>query len=230
MTQTISLNAVPRPAGGFFFEDYTVGRRFHHVVPRTLTAGDASTYIALTGARNPVHCCLPLARQLGHEAMPLDDFLVFNAAFGKTVNDISYNAIANLGYADVRFMAPVYAGDTITCESMVIGTKENSNGIATRYHAQLVSGRATWQFAPKWDVGLAASGLFGEPGNAKQYGLGLEVGYLVTTNLWLSAGYNVLGYRDDDLATGESTQKGAYVRLRYKFDEAVFGTAGEASK
>jgi len=128
VTQTISLNAVPRPAGGFFFEDYTVGRRFHHVVPRTLTAGDASTYIALTGARNPVHCCLPLARQLGHEAMPLDDLLVFNAAFGKTVNDISYNAIANLGYADVRFMAPVYAGDTITCESMVIGTKENSNG------------------------------------------------------------------------------------------------------
>jgi len=109
-------------------------------------------------------------------------------------------------------------------------TKEDSNGIATRYHAQLVSGRATWQFAPKWDFGLAASGLFGEPGNAKQYGLGVEVGYLVTTNLWLSAGYNVLGYRDDDLATGESTQKGAYVRLRYKFDEAVFGTAGEASK
>ena len=128
MTQTISLNAVPRPAGGYFFEDYAVGRRFHHVVPRTLTAGDASTYIALTGARNPAHCCLPLARAMGHEAMPLDDLLVFNVAFGKTVNDVSYNAIANLGYADVRFMAPVYAGDTITCESQVIGTKENSNG------------------------------------------------------------------------------------------------------
>jgi 2-methylfumaryl-CoA hydratase len=128
MTQTISLNAVPRPAGGFFFEDYTQGRRFHHVVPRTLTAGDASVYIALTGARNPVHCCQPLARALGHEAMPLDDLLVFNAAFGKTVNDISYNAIANLGYADVRFIAPVYAGDTISCESQVIGVKENSNG------------------------------------------------------------------------------------------------------
>ena len=128
MTQTIMLNAVPRPAAGYFFEDYTVGRRFHHVVPRTLTVGDASAYIALTGARNPAHCCLPLARAMGHEAMPLDDLLVFNVAFGKTVNDISYNAIANLGYADVRFMAPVYAGDTITCESQVIGTKENSNG------------------------------------------------------------------------------------------------------
>ena len=93
-----------------------------------------------------------------------------------------------------------------------------------------MSGRATWQFAPKWDIGLAASGLFGDQGHSKQYGLGVEVGYLVTTNLWLSAGYNVLGYRDDDLAAGESTQKGAYVRLRYKFDEAVFGTAGEGTK
>ena len=128
MTQTISLNAVPRPAGGFFFEDYTVGRRFHHVVPRTLTAGDASAYIALTGARNPAHCCLPLARGMGHEAMPLDDLLVFNVAFGKTVNDISYNAVANLGYADVRFLLPVYAGDTLSCESQVIGVKQNSNG------------------------------------------------------------------------------------------------------
>ena len=95
MTQTISLNAVPRPAGGYFFEDYVVGRRFHHVTPRTLTNGDAALYIGLTGARQPVHCCEPLARAMGHRTRPLDDFLVFNVAFGKTVPDISYNAIAN---------------------------------------------------------------------------------------------------------------------------------------
>ena len=128
MTQTIPLSAVPRPVGGYFFEDYVPGRRFHHVTPRTLTDGDASLYIALTGARQPVHCCLPLALAMGHRACPIDDFLVFNIAFGKTVPDISYNAIANLGYADVRFLAPVYAGDTIACESTVIGAKENSNG------------------------------------------------------------------------------------------------------
>jgi 2-methylfumaryl-CoA hydratase len=128
VTQTISLNAVPRPAAGYFFEDYVVGRRFHHVTPRTLTEGDASLYIGLTGARHEVHCCEPLAVAMGHRTRPLDDFLVFNVAFGKTVPDISYNAIANLGYADVRFMAPVYPGDTITCESAVIGTKENSDG------------------------------------------------------------------------------------------------------
>jgi predicted porin len=106
-------------------------------------------------------------------------------------------------------------------------TKESSNGVASRYRAQLASGRMTWEFAPRWDVGLAVSGLFGEQSNSRQYGVGLEVGYLLTTNLWVSAGYNVLGYHDDDLAGGESTQKGVYVRMRYKFDEAVFGSAGE---
>lgn len=117
-----------RPLAGYFFEDFEVGRRMRHAVPRTLTEGDAAQYIALTGARQPVHCSVPLARALGHRACPLDDFLVFNVAFGKTVNDVSYNAVANLGYADVRFLAPVYAGDTLSCESEVIGAKANSNG------------------------------------------------------------------------------------------------------
>ena len=111
-----------------FFEDFAVGRVFRHATPRTLTSGDAAAYIALTGARHAVHCSEPVARALGHRACPLDDFLVFNMAFGKTVADISYNAIANLGYADVRFTAPVYAGDTVACESSVIGLKQNSNG------------------------------------------------------------------------------------------------------
>jgi 2-methylfumaryl-CoA hydratase len=117
-----------RPREGYFFEDYTVGRRHRHATPRTLTDGDAALYIALTGARQPLHCSRPLAYAMGHRACPLDDLLVFNVAFGKTVPDISYNAVANLGYADARFMAPVYPGDTLACESEVIGTKANSNG------------------------------------------------------------------------------------------------------
>ena len=120
--------AATRPSEGYFFEDYAVGRRFRHATPRTLTAADQSLYIALTGARQPVHCSLPLARAMAHRDTPLDDLLVFNVAFGKTVPDISYNAVANLGYADVRFVAPVYPGDTLTCASEVIGTKANSNG------------------------------------------------------------------------------------------------------
>jgi len=83
---------------------------------------------------------------------------------------------------------------------------------------------------PRWDVGLAASGLFGERLSSRQYALGLEVGYRLATNLWLSAGYNVFGYHDEDLAAGDYTNKGAYLRLRYKFDESLLGSMGEGSR
>ena len=111
-----------------FFEDFAVGRRFAHATPRTITHGDTALYIALTGARHPVHCAEPLARALGHPSCPVDDLLAFHIAFGKTVSDISYNAVANLGYADARFVEPLYVGDTIACESEVIGLRQNSNG------------------------------------------------------------------------------------------------------
>lgn len=120
--------APPRPPDGRFLEDFVVGRRMRHAIPRTITTGDAALYIALTGARNPLHCAEPLAQAMGHPACPVDDLLVFNIAFGKSVDDVSYNALANLGYADVRFRLPVYVGDTLACESRVTGVKENSSG------------------------------------------------------------------------------------------------------
>ena len=44
---------------------------------------------------------------------PIDDLLVFHVVFGKTVPDVSLNAVANLGYAGMQFLAPVFAGDTL---------------------------------------------------------------------------------------------------------------------
>jgi 2-methylfumaryl-CoA hydratase len=123
-----------QPAGaardGNWFEDFFVGQHFRHATPRTITVGDASLHIALTGARQPLFCAAPLAARLGHPAPPIDDMLVFNMAFGKTVADISGNAVANLGYADLRFLGPVYAGDTIRAESEVIGLRPTSAGDA----------------------------------------------------------------------------------------------------
>ena len=110
-----------------FLEDFVVGQKITHAIPRTITEGDASIYISLTGNRQPLYCARTFSNQLGYSKMPLNDFLLFHIAFGRTVQDISLNAIANLGYADVRFVKPVYAGDTIRSESKVIGIKENSN-------------------------------------------------------------------------------------------------------
>jgi hypothetical protein len=98
-------------------------------------------------------------------------------------------------------------------------TGDDSNGLSTRYHAQVIGARATWEFARKWDVGIVTSVLMGEGTQSKQYGVGFEVGYMVAQNLWVSAGYNVTGYKDADMAGADYTAKGPFVRLRYKFDE-----------
>ena len=113
---------------GNFFEDFEVGSELVHAVPRTITEGEAALYIGLTGSRYPLHCSAEFARSLGHPRETINDLLVFHIVFGKTVNDVSLNAVANLGYAGVRFLAPVYAGDTLRSVSKVLGKKENRSG------------------------------------------------------------------------------------------------------
>ena len=113
---------------GRFFEDFVLNEVIQHATPRTIGAGDSALYIALTGSRNPLHCSEPFAQSLGYKTTPIDDLLAFHIAFGKTVPDISVNAVANLGYADIRFLQPVFVGDTLSTSSQVIGLKQNSNG------------------------------------------------------------------------------------------------------
>jgi 2-methylfumaryl-CoA hydratase len=113
---------------GNFFEDFRTGATLVHAVPRTITEGDCALYIGLTGDRYPLHCSDAFARSLGYERAPVNDLLVFHVVFGKTVNDVSLNAVANLGYAGLRFLAPVYPGDTLRSVSEVIGKKENASG------------------------------------------------------------------------------------------------------
>ena len=113
---------------GNFFEDFALGQEIVHATPRTVTAGDQALYTALYGGRFPLHCSDVFARSLGYAQAPLDDLLVFHVVFGKTVPDISLNAVANLGYADCKFGLPVCPGDTLAASSEVIGLKENSNG------------------------------------------------------------------------------------------------------
>jgi 2-methylfumaryl-CoA hydratase len=112
---------------GNFFEDFRLGQVIEHATPRTVTTGDVALYIALYGTRFAVQSSDVFAQAIGYPRAPLDDFLVFHIVFGKTVPDISLNAVANLGYAGCRFLAPVYPGDTLFARSEVIGLKENSN-------------------------------------------------------------------------------------------------------
>jgi 2-methylfumaryl-CoA hydratase len=115
-----------KTTAGNFFEDFQVGHVFRHAVPRTVTDGDLALYIALTGDRRPLHCSAEFARTLGFQREVAHDLLVFHIVFGRAVQDISLNSPANLGYADVRFVRPVYTGDTLRSETEVIGKRETS--------------------------------------------------------------------------------------------------------
>jgi len=112
---------------GNFFEDFKIGQKLHHATPRTVTVGDVALYTALYGNRFAVQSSDAFADAIGYPRSPIDDMLVFHIVFGKTVPDVSLNAVANLGYANCRFLAPVYPGDTLNSVSEVIGLKENSN-------------------------------------------------------------------------------------------------------
>lgn len=150
---------------GNFFEDFTVGRVLAHATPLTLTTGDASLYRALYGTRYAVQSADSFASAIGYDRAPLDDLLVFHAVFGKTVPDISLNAVANLGYAQGVFHAPVYPGDTLASVSEVVGVKENSSGktgtvyvrtTGTNQHGQVVLSYVRWVMVNKRDAGSPA--------------------------------------------------------------------------
>lgn len=113
---------------GRFFEDYRLGEVIAHAVPRTLSGGERALCHALYPARHALYSSDEFARGCGLPAAPMDDLIAFHTVFGKTVPDISLNAVANLGYAEGRWLKPVWPGDTLRSESEVIGLKENSNG------------------------------------------------------------------------------------------------------
>src|SRR3954462_15592042 len=152
---------------GRFFEDFGIGQHLVHAIPRTLHGGDISAYMALTADKPPLASSTELARSLGFMREVIPDLLVFHIVFGKSVPDISHNATANLGYADVRFLRPVYPGDSLVAESEVIGLREVSSGEAgvvyvrtrgSNQKGQEVLSFVRWVMVPKQDKS-AASGI-----------------------------------------------------------------------
>src|SRR6185312_6866173 len=149
---------------GRYFEDFRIGQQLVHAVPRTLHGGDISSYFQLTGDRHPLASSTELARSLGFMREVVPGLLVFHVVFGQSVPDVSHNATANLGYADVRFLRPVYPGDTLVAESEVIGLREVSSGDAgvvyvrtrgTNQKGQEVLSFVRWVLVPKRDASAA---------------------------------------------------------------------------
>lgn len=150
---------------GNHFEDFSVGQVLVHATPRTVTTGDVATYTALYGPRFAINSSDEFARAIGLERSPVDDLLAFHMVFGKTVPDVSLNAVANLGYANGRFGVPVYPGDTVTTKSTVTGLKQNSNGrtgvvyvnsVGRNQNDEMVLDYTRWVMVNKADIDAAA--------------------------------------------------------------------------
>ncbi len=150
---------------GNFFEDFELGQVIRHATPRTVTEGDRALYGAVYPTRFALPSSGPFAAACGLDPAPVEDLIGFHIAFGKTVPDISLNAVANLGYAECRFHRPVRPGDTLSTSSEVIGLKENSNGrtgvvyvrsTATNQDGDVAIDWARWVMVHKRDHDAAA--------------------------------------------------------------------------
>lgn len=150
---------------GNFFEDFAVGQVIEHATPRTVTEGDRALYGALYPSRFAVPSSAEFAASVGLSPAPVEELIAFHIAFGKTVPDISLNAVANLGYAECRFHQPVVCGDTLATCSEVIGLKQNSNGksgvvyvrsTATNQRGETVVDWARWVMVRKRDLDAPA--------------------------------------------------------------------------
>lgn len=196
---------------GNFFEDFTPGQTLHHATPRTITSGDVALYTGLYGSRFAITSSAEFARGIGFKDQPIDDFLAFHIAFGKTVPDISLNAVANLGYAQGVFGVPVYVGDTIKTSSDVIGVKENSNGktgvvyvrsVAKNQNDDVVINYVRWVMIHKRDHARAAPDAVVPELNS----VVAPSDFVVPTGLSMAAYDNTLAgssHRFDDYDVGE---------------------------
>lgn len=149
---------------GRFFEDYSVGEVIVHAVPRTVGAGERALYHALYPQRFALASSDAFAWACGLPGSPLDELIAFHTVFGKTVPDVSLNAVANLGYAEGRWLRPVWPGDTLVAASEVIGVKENSSGtsgvvwvrtVGRNQHGDEVLSYVRWVMVRKRGAGAA---------------------------------------------------------------------------
>lgn len=120
----------PKARSGRRFEDFHLGQRFRHPVPRTVTAGDLAVHRALTGGRLALSSAETTAHAFGLDRAPAEELIALHVILGKSVPDISHAVIANLGFAELRIGVPVHPGDSLSAESTVIGLRQIGRGDA----------------------------------------------------------------------------------------------------
>lgn len=114
-------------SGGRYYEDFTVGDVYEHWPGRTISEADNTWFSLLTMNQNPLHVDAAYSSRTEFGEPLVNSCLTLSILVGLSVNDVSRNIIANLGWNDVRLTAPVFAGDTIYAASEVIAKRESKS-------------------------------------------------------------------------------------------------------
>jgi large repetitive protein len=139
-----------------------------------------------------------------------------------TLDPLTSDSARKVAIVSAHINQQVDSQVTLSARVAAKWARDDSLNLFSSYRTQLLFARAVVDLTDRWDAGLQASALLGGAGRSRQLGFGAETGYLVANNLWLSLGWNVFGFTDRDLSAQDHTQRGAYLRLRFKFDEATF--------
>lgn len=110
---------------GRFFEDFTVGARYRHGHGRTISEADNTWFTLLTNNTHDIHFNADYAARTEFGRPLVVSTLTLAIVTGLSVEDVSRNAVANLGWENVRLLAPVFAGDTLYAESEVLEVRES---------------------------------------------------------------------------------------------------------
>jgi acyl dehydratase len=118
---------------GLYFEDFVVGEEIKHALSKTIFDSDNNLFCLLTMNHHPVHINADYAYSNQHKRILVVGTLVFSLVVGMTVPDISGKAIANLGYEDVKHLAPTFVGDTLYARTKILDKRssktKNDRGI-----------------------------------------------------------------------------------------------------
>jgi itaconyl-CoA hydratase len=109
------------------FGDFTPGDRYNHGFGRTMLADENIWYSVLHHNANPLNIDQDHASRLDPRGLVIDDNFVLSTVTGMGVKHTTQNALANLGWKNVRFHAPMFAGDTLFSETLILAKRESGS-------------------------------------------------------------------------------------------------------
>mgnify|MGYP003344644285 FL=1 len=116
-----------RETFGRYYEEFEVGDVYEHRPGRTITETDNTWFTLLTMNNHPLHFDTEYAAQSEFRKPLVNSCLTLSIVVGMSVSDVSYKAIGNLGWNDIKLTAPVFAGDTLYAQSEVIAKRESQS-------------------------------------------------------------------------------------------------------